>query len=681
MPLAPILLDTLNWSQIVTAIRSRIVADSANNWTLHAPVDPGVTMLELFAWLLDQRIYWMDQTPDALGLAVLSLLGVSPKPAQAAVTLLQLSDSAAPPRSYPLAAARTLMRLADSNPPLLFTINDDVIVLPVDTVGITVGSADHSDDLRQGHPIPLLPPEASTGQVTITLSLDSPIPQTVFGEFCSLGIVLATPTDIIPAQWSAQAVSGIPAAATVSWSYTSSQTGTALAFPTAQVQDGTAGLRRSGIVRLPIPHDWQPEQPVGGATTAAYRVSLQITDAHFTFAPRLLSLNPNVVLAHHSWGRTKNPATTGWLPLPGNVISLTAAPSASSLKEYPPIEDTVALQIIERDKAVYSWLRVGDLSLSGPTDRVFLLDRTRSEISFGDGLTGRLPVVDATDADAVTVSYQAGGGNAGNVGQGRFWAAQAATDADPPPLFTAVNLTTGDGGADPESLDLAQRRARAALNERNRAIAKPDYENLATTTPGVGFRRAYAAVGYHPDFPCLTVSGAVTVFVVPYAPRPRIDGDWVQDVFVAAPQPDPGALQEARDRMSAGRLLGTDVFVCGPVYRHVSLAVAVAVDVAPSMALREAIIGGLQNYLDPLVGGDGGEGRPFGDPIRPTALMRIVQEILGTAGNVLSVSVRLDRGTVAESCQDVRIRPHELLALAHVDLKAQRRRPQGGGLR
>jgi hypothetical protein len=99
------------------------------------------------------------------------------------------------------------------------------------------------------------------------------------------------------------------------------------------------------------------------------------------------------------------------------------------------------------------------------------------------------------------------------------------------------------------------------------------------------------------------------------------------------------------------------------------------------MAQREAIIGGLQNYLDPLVGGDGGEGRPFGDPIRPTALMRIVQEILGTAGNVLSVSVRLDRGTVAESCQDVRIRPHELLALAHVDLKAQRRRPQGGGLR
>jgi Baseplate J-like protein len=681
MPLAPTPLDTLNWGQIVTAIRSRIVADSANSWTLHAPVDPGVTMLELFAWLLDQRIYWMDQTPDALGLAILSLLGVSPKPAQAAVTLLQLSDRAVPPRSYPLAAARTLMRLADSNPPLLFTIDDDVVLLPVDTMGIAVGPVDHSDDLRQGHPIPLLSPEASTGQITITLNLDSPIPQPVFGEFCSLGMVLATSTGIIPAQWSAEAVSGVPAAATMSWSYSSSQTGTALAFPTAQVQDGTAGLRRSGIVRLPIPDDWQPEPPGAGATTVTYKLSLEITDAHFTFAPRLLSLNPNVVLAHHSWGRTKNLATTGWLPLPGNVISLTAAPSASSLKEYPPIEDTLALQITEPDKTVYPWQRVADLSLSGPTDRVFLLDRTRSEISFGDGLTGRLPTVDATNAAAVTVSYQAGGGSAGNVGQGRFWAAQPATEADPPPLFTAVNLTAGDGGADTESLDLAQQRSRMALNERNRAVAKPDYENLAMTTPGVGFRRAYAAVGYHPDFPCLAVSGAVTVFVVPYSPRPGIESDWGQDTFVAAPQPDPGALQATRDRMNTGRLLGADVFVCGPVYRRVSLAVAVTVDVAPSTALREAIIAGLQNYLDPLVGGDEGEGWPFGDPIRPTALMRVVQDILGTAGDVQSVSVRLDSATVAESCQDVRIRPHELLALAHVDLNAQRRRPEGGGLR
>jgi hypothetical protein len=155
----------------------------------------------------------------------------------------------------------------------------------------------------------------------------------------------------------------------------------------------------------------------------------------------------------------------------------------------------------------------------------------------------------------------------------------------------------------------------------------------------------------------------------------------VQDAFVAAPQPDPGALQAARDRMSAGRLIGADVFVCGPVYRYVWLAVAAAVDIAPSTALREAIIGGLQNYLDPLVGGDQGDGWPFGDPIRPTALMRVVQDILGTAGDVQSVSVRLDHGTLAESCQDVRIRPHELLALVHVDLKVQRRQPQGGGLR
>jgi hypothetical protein len=37
MALAPIPLDTLTWDQIVTAIQTRIVPDSQNKWTLHAP--------------------------------------------------------------------------------------------------------------------------------------------------------------------------------------------------------------------------------------------------------------------------------------------------------------------------------------------------------------------------------------------------------------------------------------------------------------------------------------------------------------------------------------------------------------------------------------------------------------------------------------------------------------------
>jgi hypothetical protein len=674
MPLTPIPLDTLNWVQIVTAIRSRIVPDSSNNWTLHAPVDPGVTMLELFAWLLDQRIYWMDQTPEALGLASLALLGISPRSAQPARTVLQLDDSAVPPRLFPVAAAGMLMQLGGTNPPLIFTLDDEIVLLPVAAVGLTVGLVDRSNDLRQGRPVPLLAAGANAGQVGIVLTLQSVIPAAAAGHFLSLMIELATPAGV-PPDWSEQAVSGVPEPAAVTWSYTSTNG----AIATFQVLDGTAGLRRSGIVRLPIPTDWQPD-PQGGSFT----LLLQIADAGFTFPPVLMALGPNVVSARHAWPRTKMPATAAGRPLPKNVISLPATPSDSDFREYPPIEDTVQLQITERDGTSYPWQRVDTLSLAGPTDRVFRVNRTHSEISFGDGLTGRLPVLPPAlprQASDITVSYAAGGGESGNVGRGLFWEARAAKDTDSPPLFTAVNLVPGSGGAESETLDLAKARGRATLNQRNRAVSATDYQNLVQTTPGVGFRRAFAAVGHHPDFPCLVVPGAVTVFVVPYAPRVQIDGDWANDAFVAAPQPDPGALQAARAHLNDGRLLTADVFVCGPVYRSVFLALVVAVDAAPITTLRETIVTGLQNYLDPLVGGDQNGGWPFGEPVRPTALLRAAQRILGTAGDVRSVSVRLDGMAEAMSCGDVAILPHQLVTLVHIDLHTQRRPPQSGGLR
>ena len=49
-------LDDLNWTDMVQAIRSRIAVVSGEDWTLHSPVDPGVTLLELFAYLLEQPV-------------------------------------------------------------------------------------------------------------------------------------------------------------------------------------------------------------------------------------------------------------------------------------------------------------------------------------------------------------------------------------------------------------------------------------------------------------------------------------------------------------------------------------------------------------------------------------------------------------------------------------------------
>ncbi len=678
MALEPVKLDTLTWDQMVTAIRTRIIANSKSTWTLHAPVDPGVTLLEMFAWLLEQRIYWMDQVPDALVLALLRLLGVSPKPAQAAVTLFQLSDNATPSRPFFVVPAGTLMRLGDSNPFVLFSTDDDLTLLPLSSPGIrlTVDGVDHSNDVAQGRLVPLVGAGQNTSEIRIGLSLTNTIPAASAGTF-SLMVELETPKDIFPA-WSASAAANVPPPATLTWSYTSTSGSSIVPF--ASADDGTAGLRRSGVVRLPIPTDWQPDPAAPGSTTFQYSVILQVANAEFTVIPRMVQLQANVVLAHHQWQRTKQPSTANWLPLPGNVASLMDIPMNPSLRLLVPIESSVKVNITENDGNSHPWQVVSDLSFSGPADRVCVVDRPAVAVRFGDGLTGRLPILKGTGGD-IKIDFAAGGGGAGNVGANLSWESFKKAESDSELFIGAINLSGGDGGSESETPAAGRQRAETEINNRNRAVSKTDSETLAKTTPGIAIRRAFAAVGYHPDFPCTTVQGVVTVFVLPYAPRQQTAGAVADGAFVASPQPDPGALQAVRSQLSTGRLLGSEIFVEGPVYRPVQLDVYIAVDAPLHADLRQQIVAQLQTYLDPLVGGDEGEGWPFGDPLRPSAILEQAQNVIGPAGDVKQVSVLIDGMTDPESCTDVPIRPHELVVLKNVDLHFQTRPARIGGLR
>jgi hypothetical protein len=73
-------LDDLTWEDLRLLAQRRIPAASGGAWTHHAPVDPGITLLELFAFLLEQQLYVLDQVPDSLVRAVLTLLGEAPRP-------------------------------------------------------------------------------------------------------------------------------------------------------------------------------------------------------------------------------------------------------------------------------------------------------------------------------------------------------------------------------------------------------------------------------------------------------------------------------------------------------------------------------------------------------------------------------------------------------------------------
>ena len=55
-------LDDLTYADLVGQAVARIPA-VAPGWTDHNPGDPGITLLELFAWLAEMLVYQADQLP------------------------------------------------------------------------------------------------------------------------------------------------------------------------------------------------------------------------------------------------------------------------------------------------------------------------------------------------------------------------------------------------------------------------------------------------------------------------------------------------------------------------------------------------------------------------------------------------------------------------------------------
>ena len=82
-------LDDRRWTDLVEEARS-LIPLYAPEWTDHNVHDPGITLLELFAWLTEQDIYRIDQVSDEQVREFLALTGFAadpPRPARVVVTL------------------------------------------------------------------------------------------------------------------------------------------------------------------------------------------------------------------------------------------------------------------------------------------------------------------------------------------------------------------------------------------------------------------------------------------------------------------------------------------------------------------------------------------------------------------------------------------------------------------
>ncbi len=129
MPLPSPNLDDRDFRQLVEEARSQI-ARSCPGWTDLSPGDPGVVLLEVFAYLTDTMIYRLNQLPEKAFVEFLRLIGVRLQPPAAAAVTLRFSRARADDRpiSIPRGTRVTVGRAtAGSEPPVFATADTATI--------------------------------------------------------------------------------------------------------------------------------------------------------------------------------------------------------------------------------------------------------------------------------------------------------------------------------------------------------------------------------------------------------------------------------------------------------------------------------------------------------------------------------------------------------------------------
>ncbi len=293
------------------------------------------------------------------------------------------------------------------------------------------------------------------------------------------------------------------------------------------------------------------------------------------------------------------------------------------------------------------WQQVDDFFASGPDDPNYMLDATTGVVTFGDGVHGRIPGVNLTSAtdNIVAASYRYGGGSQGNLPAASITQMQSYV----PSINAVTNYAASQGGTDEESLADAQLRAPLALQSNDRAVTNSDFEYMATQAPGANVVRANALPLHHPDFPNGQVPGVVTVVVVPNSNAPN-------------PTPNQTTLQAVCQYLDAHRLLTTEVFVIGPTYRMIQVLASLVVLPGSDLATAQnAAVAALNKFFNPLTGGAGGTGWPFGGEIYYSDVYRILLGITGVQRVVSDQLILVLDNQRQQLCQDVAINPGELL--------------------
>ena len=217
--------------------------------------------------------------------------------------------------------------------------------------------------------------------------------------------------------------------------------------------------------------------------------------------------------------------------------------------------------------------------------KVFTVNNESGEIRFGDGAHGQRPPLESR----ITVAYDYGAGLAGNVGVGEINTAAAL-----PAGLKVSNPVRTWGGANSENVLDGERQIKSYLRHHERLVTVQDFKTIVLRTPGVLIGRVEVIPTFNPDFSPNEpgdAPGAVTVMVIPKYDAKQPD----------APVPDRTFLDTICRFLDERRLVTTEVFLRGAVYKPVWISVGINIVAERAVPeVREAVKKALLDFLAPL---------------------------------------------------------------------------------
>jgi hypothetical protein len=644
-------LDNRRYPDLLNEALARIPVYTPE-WTNFNKSDPGVTLIEVFAFLTENLLYRCNQIPDRNRLKFLSLLNIPLQPATAAQGLVTISNDKAPLQTVTL---NDQLEVRAGQVPFRTTRGLDVLpiegriyykqTIPSPSQALldyyqqlyasfrgSVQSPPAQPYQVSAFPLPGGAPlsigDAVDGYLWLALLVregDRPAASYVDqardqigGKTLTVGIVPYLPdgTATLPAGRSV----GSPSTATLQFDIPNlppsgglldSQNRVPQYRPLASSAANDV-FSNPGVVDITLPDKsglflWNNIDPLESGVD---QLPPAIDDS--TIDDRLITwirIRPSAVTPFQLlWiGINASPVVQREHVTSELLATGTGEPDQTFfLSQAPVLLDSIKVIVTSQGDPL-SFSSVTDLYQAGPEipvpdlrlppgspaptplpSTVFLPDPESGQITFGDGAHGMRP----PDQSIIRADYDFCLGGEGNVGAGAI-----KTSPVLPEGFTVANPVRTWGGADAETPEDGEKQIARTLQHRDRLVTASDFETITLRTPGLVIGRVEVMPAFHPDLSSGRggdAPGAVTLMLIPA----------FDPVTPLAPSPSNDFLNTVCSYLDPRRLVTTEVFLRGPIY--VGIWVSIGYQPLPgatAATVREAIKAAITAFLAPTTGG------------------------------------------------------------------------------